>query len=714
MECYRCHTPIPDGSRFCLSCGADVSDPSGTGTTTAAMDAAAAEQLLRLVKQEVGSEFEVERELGRGGMAIVYLATEVHLGRRVAIKVLPPDFTFASAGAIERFKREARTAATLDHPSIIPVYRVSPGGRLFWYAMKFLEGQSLADVLKEKRALSLAESIAILEQVASALDYAHARHVVHRDIKPANIMLDAQDRVIVTDFGIAKELAAGSFTASGSVIGTPYYMSPEQCAGSKTLTGAADQYAVGVMAYQMLSGQVPFEGDSAIEILTKHCTQPPPPLEVLRPGLPEQVYQAIDKALAKKPQERFPSVRAFVEGLKQRATPPTLEKPRRPSFWRRAPTVTAPGKAPRKPHARWPLMGLTLLGAAGAVVGALALWRAQRGTQPTSTSQAQSEVAPPAPAAADTAAPRTATSGPRDTMPAARRSGADSPAVSGSRRAPPTAVKQATGHLLIAGLPPEGTVSLNGQRRSGRSFELPAGTYVVGLSAPGYHSVSDTVVTVTPGQAVQLAFAGSRLARGPEAPARPPTQERPQVVQPAPAAAQAPPSAQLPRAVLVVRSVGGWARIHVDGTFKREGTSHRDTLPPGRHTLRLERQGFTTVDTAVTLQPGQELLVTVAMRSLAQSPVPAPAVPPAEAAPTQPPSPVARPAVLLIRTVGGWARIYVDNVLRREGTSHRDTLPAGTHRVRLEREGFVTVDTTVTLRPGEEQVVTISMRPGGS
>lgn len=123
----------------------------------------------------------------------------------------------------------------------------------------------------------MSDTIRVLDQVARALDYAHARHVVHRDMKPANVMLDAEDRVVVTDFGIAKQVTSGSLTASGSVLGTPYYMSPEQCTGSKTLTGAADQYSVGVMAYEMLAGQVPFEGDSAVDILTKHVMQPPPP-----------------------------------------------------------------------------------------------------------------------------------------------------------------------------------------------------------------------------------------------------------------------------------------------------------------------------------------------------------------------------------------------------------------------------------------------------
>lgn len=316
MNCYRCHTPLPDEARFCISCGAALSGSSAVTTAaTTVVDAARAAELLRMLQEEVGAEFQVIQEIGRGGMAVVYLATEVSLGRRVAIKVLPPELTFGFE-AIERFKREARTAATLDHPNIVPIYRVGTGGRLFWYAMKYLDGNSLAEILRERQRLSLSDTVKILHRVAQALDYAHAREIIHRDIKPANVMLDSHKHVFVTDFGIAKELATGSFTVSGSVIGTPYYMSPEQCTGSKTVTGAADQYSVAVMAYEMLAGRLPFEGDSVVDILTKHVTQPPPPLEDLRPDLPKHVYRAIEKALAKKPEERFPTVGAFVQALR--------------------------------------------------------------------------------------------------------------------------------------------------------------------------------------------------------------------------------------------------------------------------------------------------------------------------------------------------------------------------------------------------------------
>src|SRR5688572_14338465 len=286
MICAHCSTPVADEARFCHSCGSLVSDAEGQAAATAAMDQSSFMHMERLLRDDTKGVYEVKHMLGRGGMAVVYLATETGLSRKVALKVLPPELTFGHG--VERFKREARTAAALDHPHIIPIYRIGDSGKIFWYAMKFLEGKSLEDLLREKGSMSLDETVEILEQVADALDYAHEHKVIHRDIKPANVMLDNRNRVIVTDFGIAKALSEGTLTASGSVIGTPFFMSPEQGMG-KPVAGASDQYSVAVMAYRMLSGHVPFDGDSAIDILHKHCMMPPPPLDVIANGLPSHV-----------------------------------------------------------------------------------------------------------------------------------------------------------------------------------------------------------------------------------------------------------------------------------------------------------------------------------------------------------------------------------------------------------------------------------------
>ena len=340
MNCYRCATPIPDNSRFCLSCGADVSGE--TAERTQAVDADP--ELQKELQAELGSDFVIERELGRGGMAVVFLATDVHLGRKVAVKVLPPEFTrLASGGMVERFKREARTSATLDHPHVIPIFRVSTGGKLFWYVMKYLEGEALDDILKREPQLPFARAAEILKQTAEALAYAHRKNVIHRDVKPANVMLDENGWVTVTDFGIAKALDTSSLTGSGSMIGTPYYMSPEQCSGTK-VTGASDQYSLAVMAYQMVGGHLPFTGETVVEIIKKHCMEPPPPLGVLRPATPPALVAVVERALSKSPEDRFPSVVEFAgafEGATGAAGLKVAERPAEAAEPRQRPSETA-------------------------------------------------------------------------------------------------------------------------------------------------------------------------------------------------------------------------------------------------------------------------------------------------------------------------------------------------------------------------------------
>src|SRR5882762_1926465 len=311
MLCPNCASPLPDGSEFCTNCGADARE--APSTPAAHLDDAGVAKLTRLLREETAGDYEIDRELARGGMGVVYVATEIGLRRRVAIKVLPPALTFGQ-GAIERFRREARTAAALDHPNIIPIYRVSAGGELLWYSMKLLEGKSLDTILEERKRLEFEETVAMLDQVADALDYAHQHGVIHRDIKPGNIILDERGRVTVTDFGIAKEIQEASASASGRLLGTPHYMSPEHYRGTE-ISGAADQYSLGVVTFQCLGGRVPFDAATAYELLNKHVAEPPPSLAELRPGLSSNAYGAIERALAKRSDDRFSSVTDFVNAL---------------------------------------------------------------------------------------------------------------------------------------------------------------------------------------------------------------------------------------------------------------------------------------------------------------------------------------------------------------------------------------------------------------
>jgi serine/threonine protein kinase len=316
LTCTRCGAAIPAGARFCASCGLDISSPQGSVTTvnaTAPLIAIKGEALLAALREATLGEYEILTELGRGGMATVYLAHDIALDRKVAIKVMSPSL-FSGEGMAERFKREARTAGQLSHPHIIPIYAVRESGDLLYFVMKFVEGRPLDSIIREVGPLPIPMVQTILQQVGSALGYAHRRGVIHRDIKPANIMLDADGWAIVTDFGIAKVSEKQGLTITGATVGTPSYMSPEQCA-AKELTGASDQYSLGVVAYEMLSGKLPFVAESVMAVMYAHFNEPPPPIQDTRRDCPPELSAAVMKMLEKEPHNRFPTIEAATAAI---------------------------------------------------------------------------------------------------------------------------------------------------------------------------------------------------------------------------------------------------------------------------------------------------------------------------------------------------------------------------------------------------------------
>ena len=308
-DCRVCATPLPADARFCMTCGVDVTDP---GATVQTKRDPAAELQERLARTLTG-RYEVKKLLGAGGMASVFLADEIGLERPVAIKVLPPELS-RDEGLVARFQREARTAARLDHPHIIPIHRVESEAGLHYFVMKYVPGNSLESLLEAPEPIPLTTATRILREAATALGHAHARGVVHRDVKPANIMLDEGGRVVLTDFGIARAGESTHLTQTGMIIGTPHYMAPEQALGHE-VDGRADQYALGVVAYEMLARQCPFTGDSAHTIIYKHIHEPPRSVGSLRPDLPPHVVEAIAIALTKDPKDRFATMEEFARAI---------------------------------------------------------------------------------------------------------------------------------------------------------------------------------------------------------------------------------------------------------------------------------------------------------------------------------------------------------------------------------------------------------------
>jgi TolB-like protein/tRNA A-37 threonylcarbamoyl transferase component Bud32/thioredoxin-like negative regulator of GroEL len=270
--------------------------------------------LLEQLTAALGDRYRVERELGHGGMAIVFLAEDLKHRRRVAIKLLKPDLS-AVLGS-ERFLREIEIAATLQHPHILPLYDSGQAGGLLYYVMPFAEGESLRQRLAREQQLPLDAALRITREVGSALQYAHERGVIHRDIKPENIML-SEGHAVVADFGIARALHAASqeqLTLTGMVVGTPQYMSPEQAAGA-AVDGRSDQYSLACTLYEMLSGQPPFTGPSSQAVIARHSLDPVPGLRVVRQTVPQALEAAVIKAMAKLPVDRFASMQRFLEAL---------------------------------------------------------------------------------------------------------------------------------------------------------------------------------------------------------------------------------------------------------------------------------------------------------------------------------------------------------------------------------------------------------------
>ena len=266
--------------------------------------------------------YEVQRELGRGGFATVYLASDVRHGRMVAIKVLHPELMGTLQS--ERFLREIRVVAHLNHPHILPMLDSGDADGLLFFVMPYVEGETLRDCLEREKQLSISEALRITAEIADGLAYAHSRGLVHRDIKPENILLSS-GHAVVTDFGIGRAIdqsAAERLTYTGMATGSPAYMSPEQWTASDRVDGRSDEYSLACMLYEMLIGEPPFSGTSASALMARHNMSPVPSVRLVRPNVPEAVDEAIAKAMEKIPADRYPTITLFAEALA--AAPPPV------------------------------------------------------------------------------------------------------------------------------------------------------------------------------------------------------------------------------------------------------------------------------------------------------------------------------------------------------------------------------------------------------
>lgn len=552
MFCSRCGTEVQDTAKFCPSCGLDLA----ATTPLAAIRDPSDDTEVSVVKNSLKEEYDIVQELGRGGMAIVYKAREKQLERDVAIKVLPFSLAF-DAEFVERFQREARTAAKLEHPNIIPIYRVGRSGRVIYFVMKFLRGESLSERLEEHGSLPPEDIRRILSQTGQALGYAHRNGIVHRDIKPDNIMFDESGHAILTDFGIAKAATGTRLTGTGMSIGTPHYMSPEQ-ARAQPLDGRSDIYSLGVVAYLALVGEVPFDGEDSFAIGYKHIMEelPEPPL---KSGEARSLFEIIKRMMAKSPDERFQNADELVaalegtgagmRGFTAAPAPSVTVAPSRPPRMPgtvaspRTPTTPIPGVARsgivRRPRQRvrkkrsGVLVGMLMLLILGGG-GAGGYWYFFLDAQWPLPFMAEGESIDSSTSLEDPLLVGVADSGIEATE--------DTSATEDSTVAPTQSPEEplpSTGTLVLKGLPRGAQVQIDGSPVESDSFELEPRTYKIEVERTGYEKY-ETSTAVGRGQNVVLQIEMQRVAE--PAPTPPVTQPPAQVSAGADICVQDPPT----------------------------------------------------------------------------------------------------------------------------------------------------------------------------
>ncbi len=308
--CPACATPLPEAAQFCMHCGRATPTDPGVPPRSAATGVVEVAQ----VRKALAGRYQVERVLGEGGMATVYLAHDQKHNRKVAVKVMRPELA-ATLGA-DRFLREVQVAAQLSHPNILPMFDSGEADGILYYVMPFVEGETLKEHVAREGQLPVQEAMRLGREVAEALAYAHTRGIIHRDIKPGNILLQS-GHALVADFGIARALGDEGevLTKTGLAVGTPQYMAPEQATGEREVDGRADIYALGAVMYEMVAGEPPFTGPTARSIITRSLTEEPRSLTGSRPGFPMAANSAVMKALAKSPADRYANAQQMAEAL---------------------------------------------------------------------------------------------------------------------------------------------------------------------------------------------------------------------------------------------------------------------------------------------------------------------------------------------------------------------------------------------------------------
>ena len=721
--CPACGAAVFAGDRYCGGCGAAV--PQGVET-----------ELLADLEQVTLGEYEIRGVLGRGGMGLVYLAHDIALNRKVAIKVLPPSMLQGEAG-VERFRREARIAAALRHRNITAVFGLKETTKLVFFLMEYVEGRTLDAILHDEKRLGIDVVEAIIQDAAGALSYAHRREVVHRDLKPANIIIDTEGMAMITDFGVAKVGTGQGLTTAGATVGSPKYMSPEQWSGKAT--GLTDQYSLGCVAYELLAGRAPFEGDTIEEFMKQHLFDAPGALTELRPETPPALADGIMRMLEKDPGKRWPSLEAAVAAMSVHPVGPG--DPAREAlvaFAKRGHDVRVLPKTPRSPI---PVSTVKLRRAAGAtgrspgrrvvlavagavlvaigVAGYMLASRAPSSGGPAGESIAALEIAgAPATlgqgervplktratnAAGGVVADPPMTWSTSDSSVAVvaddglvravgpgiatltASSGGHSASIKVTVPAPSGTVASVEVTPHVVRLAPRASTQVTAVAMDGRGNAASGRRVEWSTSDPAVVTVSATGVLTggRVGTAVVTAASEGRNATVTVVVGSP-VAVRVVSLEVIPSRLQVAVRGRAPLRVIARDARGNIIRPGVDWTSSAPSVAAIDQsgvvtgVSPGTTTITARSGG-------VTSPPAQIAVI-------ATGPAP--------------------PAALQLLVAPAWAYVSIDGLPRGQRTRLVDTLPSGvTHRLHVERDGFTIVDTTITLQPNEQRLVRVLLIP---
>ena len=694
VSCPTCGGSLAAGDQFCPRCGA-ANSGAGAFAATLLGTVSPWDEVLERLRAATAGDFQIIGELGRGGMAAVYLAHDLSLNRKVAIKVMAPGLLLGP-GMVERFKQEAVTVANLSHPNIVTIHGVRQAAGLHYFVMKLIPGASLERVVREVRPLPLPVVQALAYQIGCALHYAHRRGVIHRDVKPSNILLDEEGNAVVTDFGIAKVVESPSHTQTGTTVGTPAYMSPEQC-WSREVTAASDQYSLGIVIYEMLTGKPPFSGPT-LGILRAHTEDVPGPILDARPECPPDLAAAVHRMLEKEPAARWPSVLRAVEALGghlvrdgepvgaelarlSRLGPdhplPVVPTPQSPIPVPRPPTpvpagekievrmrpppaapspppVSAPPVSPPREPASPPgrdwfsSLPRYWWGLPGALALGLLLWLAWPSSEPPEGGPAASR---------DTAGP---VEPPILTVATLELSGAPERVLAGDQFLLAATARGARGEAL-----PGREVAWSSSRPA--VAEVTAEGEVTAL-APGRATI--TARSEAESASVVVSVRARRAATA--------------SVQPATVRLRVGDSTQVRARLLDERG------DEVDGVVIWDSSDPAVAGVSQRGVVSARAAGSARIVATADGISGRATVV----------------VAPAEPTAGRP----SRPAVLRM-LVSPWANVSIDGRARGQRVRGEDTLEAGVpHRLRFTRDGYQTIDTVLTLRPAEQRLLRILMK----